>query len=230
MEAEKREKALQHLVVEIERNASDTSNWTGRASFSKTTMAAMASVPREKFVQPGYEVAAFVNRPQPIGHGQTISQPYIVALMTDLLDLKGDEKVLEVGSGSGYQAAVLAEILRAGKVYTVEVVPALADLAKRRLIKLGYSNVMLKQGDGYQGWSEHAPYDAIVATAAPERLPNALIKQLKSGGRMVVPVGRPHSRQNLVVVEMSAERKVCSHEVLPVAFVPMVKPKNTNTL
>ena len=101
MEAEKREKALQHLVVEIERNASDTSNWTGRASFSKTTMAAMASVPREKFVQPGYEVAAFVNRPQPIGHGQTISQPYIVALMTDLLDLKGDEKVLEVGSGSG---------------------------------------------------------------------------------------------------------------------------------
>ena len=230
MEAEKREKALQHLIVEIERNASDTFNWTRRASFSKTTMAAMASVPREKFVQPGYEVAAFVNRPQPIGHGQTISQPYIVALMTDLLDLKGDEKVLEVGSGSGYQAAVLAEILRGGEVYTVEVVPALADLAKRRLIKLGYSNVMLKQGDGYQGWPEHAPYDAIVATAAPERLPNALIKQLKSGGRMVVPVGRPRSRQNLVVVEMSAERRVCSHEVLPVAFVPMVKPKNTNTL
>jgi len=230
MEAEKREKALQHLVVEIEHNARDTSSWTGRASFSKTTMAAMASVPRQKFVQPGYEVSAFVNRPQPIGHGQTISQPYIVALMTDLLDLKGDEKVLEVGSGSGYQAAVLAEILRGGEVYTVEVVPALADLAKRRLIKLGYSNVMFKQGDGYQGWLEHAPYDAIVVTAAPERLPNALIKQLKSGGRMVAPVGRRHSRQNLVVIEMSAERKVCSHEVLPVAFVPMVKPKNTNTL
>lgn len=226
MDAAKREAARRRLIEEIARNAGETAHWTGRKSFQARTMAAIASVPRHLFVKPEYEVAAYVNRPQPIGHGQTISQPYIVALMTDLLDLTGAERVLEIGTGSGYQTAVLAAVLagegRGGHVFTVEVVRALGEAARRRLAELGFDNVTVRIADGYKGWPAEAPFDAIVVTAAPPKIPQALIDQLKPGGRMVVPVGRAHDRQTLSVVSKDAAGAVTVDQVLPVAFVPMV--------
>jgi protein-L-isoaspartate(D-aspartate) O-methyltransferase len=222
MDAGKREKARRRLIEEIKRNAHDTVEWTGRKFFSESVMAAIARVPRHRFVKPEHEVAAYVNRPQSIGHGQTISQPYIVALMTDLLDLAGSETVLEVGSGSGYQAAVLAEILPDGHVYTIEIVNALADQARVRLSDMDYQNITLRQGDGYKGWPEQAPFDAIMVTAAPEHMPQILIDQLKPGGRMAIPIGRAHDRQTLAVVRKDADGHVSVDSMLPVAFVPMV--------
>ena len=226
MDAGERQKALHRLIAEIERNARDTAHWTGRKAFSKRTMAAMARVPRHRFVKPDHEVAAYANRPQPIGHGQTISQPYIVALMTDLLNLAGHETVLEIGTGSGYQTAVLAEVLDRGHIYSVETVGALADQARRRLADMDYANVTVRHGDGYDGWAEHAPFDAIVVTAAPERMPSTLVEQLAPGGRMAVPIGGPHDRQNLAVVSKSTSGEVTIDHVLPVAFVPMVPSKS----
>lgn len=217
--AEKRRR----LIDEIDQDARDTAFWTGRKAFSDSTMAAMAAVPRHEFVQDGDEVVAYINRPQAIGHGQTISQPYIVALMTDLLDLDGTEKVLEIGTGSGYQAAVLG--LVAAQVYTVEIVEELGRAAATRLARLGYGNVHVRVGDGYQGWPEQAPFDAIMVTAAPERIPEALIRQLRPGGRMIVPIGRAHDHQTLTLVVKGMEGKVTIESVLPVAFVPMVKKK-----
>ncbi|MEP2544047.1 MAG: protein-L-isoaspartate(D-aspartate) O-methyltransferase, partial [Alphaproteobacteria bacterium] len=155
--------------------------------------------------------------------GQTISQPYIVALMTDLLDLDGTEKVLEIGTGSGYQAAVLAHA--AARVFTIEVVAELGRAAAERLKALHYGNVFVRIGDGYQGWPEEAPFDAIIVTAAPERIPEALIAQLRPGGRMIVPIGRAHDRQTLTLVVKDLDGKVTVDSVLPVAFVPMVKGK-----
>lgn len=217
--AEKRRR----LLDEIAQDARDTAFWTGRKAFSDNTMAAMAAVPRHEFVRDGDEVVAYINRPQPIGHGQTISQPYIVALMTDLLDLDGTEKVLEIGTGSGYQAAVLAHA--AARVFTVEVVEELGRAATERLAALHYGNVFVRIGDGYLGWPEEAPFDAIIVTAAPERIPEALIHQLRPGGRMIVPIGRAHDRQTLTLVVKGLDGKVTVDSVLPVAFVPMVKAK-----
>jgi protein-L-isoaspartate(D-aspartate) O-methyltransferase len=177
-------------------------------------------VPRHEFVQPGDEVVAYINRPQPIGHGQTISQPFIVALMTDLLDLDGTEKVLEIGTGCGYQAAVLSRVAR--RVYTVEVLDDLGRTAAERLKRLGLDNVEVRIGDGYAGWPEEAPFDAIIVTAAPERIPEALIRQLRPGGRMILPLGRAHDRQTLTRVVKGADGKVGTEPVLSVAFVPMV--------
>lgn len=214
------------MLQEIEADAVDTANWTGRAEFSEPTMAALAKVPRHRFVPSEYRAAAYVNRPQSIGHGQTISQPYIVALMTDLLDLEGDEKVLEIGAGSGYQAAVLAEVLAFGSIFTVEIVEALADNARSRLTDLGYQNVIIRHGDGFLGWPEQAPFDAILVTAAPERIPEALVEQLKHGGRMVIPLGRAYDRQMLCLVRKDATGVVTVDKLLPVAFVPMVKKLN----
>ncbi len=211
------------LLDEIAQDARDTAFWTGRKAFSDRTMAAMAAVPRHEFMRDGDEVVAYINRPQPIGHGQTISQPYIVALMTDLLDLDGTEKVLEIGTGSGYQAAVLAHA--AARVFTIEVVEELGRAAADRLKDLHYGNVFVRIGDGYQGWPEEAPFDAIIVTAAPERIPEALITQLRPGGRMIVPIGRAHDRQTLTLVVKGADGKVTVDSVLPVAFVPMVKGK-----
>lgn len=218
--AEKRRR----LLDEIAQDARDTAFWTGREAFSDTTMAAMAAVPRHEFVQGGDEVVAYINRPQPIGHGQTISQPYIVALMTDLLDLDGTEKVLEIGTGSGYQAAVLAHA--AARVFTVEVVEDLGRAAADRLAGLRYGNVFTRIGDGYRGWPEEAPFDAIMVTAAPERMPEELIRQLRPGGRMIVPIGRAHDRQTLTLVVKGMDGTVTADSVLPVAFVPMVKGKD----
>jgi len=157
---------------------------------------AMRNVPRHEFVPAAYISQAYEDHPLPIGYGQTISQPYIVAWMTELLDLQPGEKVLEIGTGSGYQAAVLAE-LEGIEVFTIEIVPELAELAAERLGAPGYSHVTTRQGDGYYGWPEHAPYDAIIVTAAPDHLPQPLVAQLTEGGRLVIPIGPPGSYQNL---------------------------------
>jgi protein-L-isoaspartate(D-aspartate) O-methyltransferase len=180
------------------------------------TLAAMRKVPRHLFVPPAMAGQAYEDHPLPIGHGQTISQPYIVAFMTEALGLEGGETVLEVGTGSGYQAAVLAEI--AARVYTIEIVPALADEARKRLAELGYGNVEVRAGDGYQGWPEAAPFDGIVVTAAAPRIPEPLQAQLRDGGRLVLPVG--DDWQELVVVTRRGDRFE-TKQVLPVRFVPM---------
>jgi protein-L-isoaspartate(D-aspartate) O-methyltransferase len=180
------------------------------------TLAAMRKVPRHLFVPPEVAGQAYADHPLPIGHGQTISQPYIVAFMTEALHLDGDEKVLEVGTGSGYQAAVLAEIV--SRVYTIEIVAPLAEEARARLKDLGYSNVEVRAGDGYQGWPEAAPFDAIIVTAAAPRIPEPLMEQLSDGGRLILPVG--DAVQELVVVTRRGDRFE-KKRVLPVRFVPM---------
>ena len=180
---------------------------------------AMRSVPREAFVEPGFEEFAYEDGPLPIGQGQTISQPYIVALMTELLEPKSGDVVLEVGTGSGYQAAVLAKLV--ARVYTIEIVPELAKSATLRLEQLGYRNVEVRLGDGYYGWREHGPYDGIIVTAAANAIPPPLIEQLRPGGRMLIPVGAPFSAQELIVLTKEANGKVSTRSVLPVAFVPL---------
>jgi protein-L-isoaspartate(D-aspartate) O-methyltransferase len=182
------------------------------------TLQAMEAVPRHEFVPEDYREYAYNDGPLPIGYGQTISQPYIVALMTELANLSKGKKALEIGTGSGYQAAVLAQII--DSVYTVEIIKELGESARDRLVKLGYGKVNVKIGDGYFGWEEHAPFDAIIVTAAAEHIPPPLIKQLKDGGRMVIPVGHPYFTQNLVLVEKK-DGKVTSRDIIPVRFVPL---------
>jgi len=179
-------------------------------------LAAMRKVPRHELVPVSVRAAAYADHPLPIGHDQTISQPYIVAFMTEALALRGDERVLEIGTGSGYQAAVLAEIAK--EVYTIEIVPALARRAKGDLARLGYARVVVREGDGYRGWPEHAPFDAIIVTAAPPKIPQPLLDQLKPGGRLVVPVGT--STQELTRITKAADG-FRQEQLLPVRFVPM---------
>lgn len=177
----------------------------------------MARVPRHEFVPNDLRDSAYSDSPLPIGHGQTISQPYIVALMTQLAQPKPDARSLDVGTGSGYQAAVLAGLVR--KVHSIEIVPALADGARRRLKRLGLDNVEVRCGDGYRGWPEHAPFDVIIVAAAPDHVPQPLVDQLAPGGRLVIPVGQPF--QSLLVVEKTADGRVIQQTVAPVSFVPM---------
>lgn len=216
-------KARTRLLAEIQANAEETRSWTGRAKFSDRVMAAIAKVPREDFMQPGDRVAAYVNRPQAIGFGQTISQPFIVALMTDLLDLEPTDRVLEIGTGSGFQAAVLAEL--AEQVKSVERVEALALAARERLDRMGYGNVEVRTGDGFLGWPDGGQFDAIIVTAAPEHIPPALLHQLRPGGRMVIPIGRVHATQSLVRVTKDKDDRIREEATLPVAFVPMLPAK-----
>ena len=186
---------------------------------SASVMAAMGKVERHRFV-PGWLTAfAYINRPLPIGHGQTISQPVIVALMTDLIKVKAGDKVLEIGTGSGYQAAVLAEIVKS--VYSIEIIEPLGKEATERLKSLGYDNVKVKVSDGYYGWPEAAPFDAIVVTAAASHVPPPLIKQLKPGGRMVIPLGAHFMTQYLMLLEKHMDGSVTSRQILPVGFVPL---------
>ena len=220
-------KARRRLLDEIQAEARDTETWTGRAAFSDPVMEALARVPRHAFVRESDVASAYANRPQSIGHGQTISQPYIVALMTEILDLGRDDRVLEIGTGSGYQTAVLAEV--AGRVFSIEVVEALAKGARRRLRDLGYDNVEVRTGDGYAGWPERAPYDAIIVTAAPERIPQTLVDQLKPGGRMVIPIGRVHEVQSLHLGIKNPDGQFETRNTLPVAFVPMVQKRPEST-
>ena len=207
------------LIAEIEAEARETAAWTGRDRFAPCVIAALRKVRRERFVPDREAVRAYVNAPLPIGCGQTISQPFIVALMTDLLDLRPVDRVLEVGTGSGYQAAVLAELV--GEVFSTEVIPELADVAKHALAQEGYGKVALRVGDGGRGWPEHAPFDAIIVTAAARDVPPALVEQLRLGGRLVIPVGVPCGDQELRVLRKSSDGRVTSRAVLPVAFVPL---------
>jgi protein-L-isoaspartate(D-aspartate) O-methyltransferase len=185
------------------------------------TLAAMSRVPRHAFVPGAYLDRAYDDRPLPIGLGQTISQPYIVAYMTERLRPRPGQRVLEVGTGSGYQAAVLAEIV--DSVYTVEIFRALADSARARLARLGYGNVVVRHGDGYFGWPEAAPFDAIIVTAAAGHVPPPLLEQLRPGGRMILPVGHVHGVQTLVLVEKDADGTVRTETLLPVRFVPLLR-------
>ncbi|MGR3311350.1 MAG: protein-L-isoaspartate(D-aspartate) O-methyltransferase [Candidatus Brocadiales bacterium] len=180
----------------------------------------MRTVPRHLFVPKGYEKSGYVDRPVPIGHGQTISQPYIVALMTELLGVDSDSVALEVGTGSGYQAAVLSKIVK--KIYTIEIIKELGAKAKKRLEELKYSNVEVKIGDGYYGWPEHAPFDVIIVTAAANHIPPPLIQQLKPGGRMAIPVGNVFQVQNLMLVMKDKDEKITVKNMLPVRFVPLL--------
>ena len=211
-------KKMQRLLDEIESEYRFTRSMTGKNSLDPKVKAAISSTPRDKFVPKSQIESAFYNGPLLIGHGQTISQPYIVALMTDLLELKSDDVVLEIGTGSGYQAAILSQLCK--QVYSIEYVAALADMAKTRLKKLGYDNIECKAGNGYDGWPEHAPYDAIIVTAAATQIPEPLIEQLKPGGRMVIPVGGLYMYQELTLVEKNEDGELDIRDVLGVAFVP----------
>ncbi len=211
--------ARARMVAEIAAMARETGAETGRPRFGEAVMAAMGKVPRHRFVPVLQDIFAYENRPLPIGEGQTISQPYIVALMTDLLDPKSADSVLEVGTGSGYQAAVLAELV--AKVYTIEIVETLGRRAKQVLGDLQYRNVEMRIGDGYGGWPAAAPFDAIIVTAAPAAVPQPLIDQLKPGGRMVIPVGGPSDVQHLLLVEKQSDGRTTTRRTLSVRFVPL---------
>jgi protein-L-isoaspartate(D-aspartate) O-methyltransferase len=211
------------MVAEIAAMARETGAETGRPKFGDAVMAAMGKVPRHRFVPFLQEMFAYDNHPLPIGEGQTISQPYIVALMTDLLDPKPGDTVLEVGTGSGYQAAVLAELV--AKVYTIEIVEPLGKRAMRLLGELGYRNVEVRIGDGYNGWHAAAPFDSIIVTAAPGEIPKPLIDQLKPGGRMVIPVGASHDVQQLLLVEKRPDGTATTKRTLPVRFVPLTRDR-----
>jgi len=205
----------------------------------KKVLEAMQKVKRHEFVPPEEQIRkagmsksrwldqAYADHPLPIGFRQTISQPYIVAFMTEMLKPKKEYKVLEIGTGSGYQAAVLAEIV--DKVYTIEIIEELGKQAKERLKRLKYKNIEVKIGDGYFGWAEHAPFDSIIVTAAAEHIPPPLIKQLKEGGKMCIPVGSPFFVQNLMLVEKAEDGKIHTKRILPVRFVPLVRAEKKNT-
>jgi len=207
------------LVETITLHVQDTSDYLGRESLDQRVLQAIGTVPRHEFVPHEYRALAYVNRPLPIGHGQTISQPYIVAIMTDLLDLKPGDRALEIGTGSGYQAAILATLIK--QVYSIEIIEPLGVTARERLTRLGFDNVQTRIGDGYYGWEEHAPFDAIIVTAAASHIPPSLIKQLKPGGRMIIPVGGQFLTQQLLLITKEAGDEVRSRQILPVAFVPL---------
>ena len=184
---------------------------------------AMRSVPRHRFAPEHPPRLTYTDRPLPIGHGQTISQPYIVARMTEIVRPAPTDRALEIGTGSGYQAAVLAEVV--DSVYTVEIIPALADTARERLRRLGYDNVVVRTGDGFKGWPERAPFDVIVVTAAPERIPPPLKRQLAEGGRMIIPVG-PSGRTQRLTLVTKTDGSISTRELTPVRFVPFLRNKN----
>lgn len=206
------------LMAEISALAKVSRAETGRSEFSARVMEVMAKVPRHCFVPADVERYAYRNRPLPIGYGQTISQPFLVAYMTELLQVDRDATVLEIGTGSGYQAAILSKLVRA--VYSIEIVEPLAARAAQTLKQNGYANVQVRTGDGYYGWEEHAPFDAIIVTAALSHVPPLLIKQLKRGGRLLIPLGSSFMPQHLVLVEKDMQDRIRTRELLPVQFVP----------
>ncbi len=208
----------EQLINSIEQNVRETSTYLDKDRLDPRVMQAMARVPRHEFVPASERRYAYENRPLPIGYGQTISQPYIVAIMTDLLKLEPGDRVLEIGTGSGYQAAVLAELVQ--QVYSIEIIGDLARRARGVLDRLGYKQVKTRVGDGYYGWQERAPFDAIIVTAAADHVPPPLIKQLKPGGRMLIPVGSRFMIQQLVLITKGDEG-ITTRLLLPVRFVPL---------
>lgn len=216
---DKFEEQRREMVDVIKQMVSVTESFTGESSLDKQVVEAMLAVPRHEFVPAKIKKYAYENNALPISHDQTISQPYIVALMTELAEVSSGSVVLEVGTGSGYQAAVLAEIVE--HVYSIEIVEPLGLEAKALLQNLDYNNVTVKIGDGYYGWPEYAPFDAILVTAAAPQIPEQLIQQLKPGGRLVIPVGEQGKAQSLRVLQKGIDGEISQRDVLPVAFVPL---------
>lgn len=210
---------VDEMIREIDWEVAATRRYIGKDALSPRVMAAMRLVPRDAFMPASVRELAYANMPVSIGYGQTVSQPYIVALMTDLLDPQPDDIILEIGTGSGYQAAVLSQLVR--KVYSTERIDILADQAATRLQELGYTNVEVQPGDGYYGWVAHAPYDGIIVTAAAPHIPQPLVDQLKDGARLVIPVGAPYAGQQLMLVEKSSDRTLNIKDILAVVFVPL---------
>ncbi|MBM3359347.1 MAG: protein-L-isoaspartate(D-aspartate) O-methyltransferase [Betaproteobacteria bacterium] len=208
-------------MAEIAAEAALTAGHTGRAAFGERVLRVIGEMPRHEFVPIELQPYAYLNRPLPIGYDKTVSQPFIVALMTDLLDPRADDVVLEIGAGAGYQAAILAQLTK--RVYSIDIIEELAQGAERRLRRLGYENVEVRVGNGYYGWPENAPYDKIMVTAASELIPPPLLTQLRPGGRMVVPTGIP-DKQTLTLVEKSATGSLTTREILPVRFSEMEEP------
>lgn len=219
MAADHYEGARKAMVLEIEADVTATSHYINKQVLNRQVMKAMGTVPRHNFVPEDIQHLAYRNRPLPIGHGQTISQPYIVALMTDLVQAKKTDKVLEIGTGSAYQAAILSDLVK--EVFTIEIIKPLGEQARKKLQDLGYDNITVRIGDGYYGWEEHAPFDSIIVTAAASHVPPPLIKQLKKGGRMIIPVGSRFMTQQLLLVQKDNKGKVTNRQILPVRFVPL---------
>jgi protein-L-isoaspartate(D-aspartate) O-methyltransferase len=215
MSAEDFEVLRQHMLAEISAETFHVSDLIGKTALDERVMTAMGKVPRHEFVPIELRRYAYANVPLPIGFDKTISQPFIVALMSDLLDISADDAVLEIGTGLGYQAAILAQLAR--KVYSIEIIEELGRQARQRLHRQGFTNIELKIANGYQGWSEHAPFDKVIVTAAPDLIPPPLIHQLKAGGKMVVPTGLPDAQQ-LVLVEKHGNGRVTVREILQVRF------------
>jgi protein-L-isoaspartate(D-aspartate) O-methyltransferase len=218
-------KDLQHMLNDIEMEVHLTRHLTGKNSLDGRVMAAIKQVPRHEFLPADLRYCAYDNGPAPIGSGQTISQPYIVALMSDLLNTKPSDIIMEIGTGSGYQAAILCQLVQ--QVYSIEIIKDLATIADKRLNKLGYNNVEVRNGDGYFGWPEHAPYDGVIVTAAAPHIPQPLIDQLQKGARLVIPVGLPYSYQELMVVEKKTNGEIETRKVLGVSFVPLTGEHDT---
>jgi len=208
-----------HMVKEIKADVTRTRAYIGKSELDDKVMHVIEKIEREKFISKKMRAFAYENHPLAIGFGQTISQPYIVALMTDMIQLKPDSIVLEIGTGSGYQAAVLASLTK--QVYSLEIIEGLADQARLRLQELGYNNIEVRTGDGYYGWAEHAPFDAIIVTAASEQIPPPLVDQLKPGGKLIIPVGRQHQTQQLIILEKDINSITRTQQILPVSFVPL---------
>jgi protein-L-isoaspartate(D-aspartate) O-methyltransferase len=209
----------ERLIGIIEQDVRDTRFYLNKEKLNPLVMEAMATVPRHEFVPENLRSKAYKNRPLPIGYGQTISQPYIVAIMTDILNIEPGDRVLEIGTGSGYQAAILAQLTDA--VYTIEIIEPLARKAKALFDRLNYSNIKRKVDDGYYGWEEYAPFDAIIVTAAASHVPPPLIKQLKPGGSMIIPVGGRFLTQQLVLITVDDKGQAKTRQILPVQFVPL---------
>jgi protein-L-isoaspartate(D-aspartate) O-methyltransferase len=215
MRAEDLKVLREHMVAEISADAARVRELTGKSSLDERVMAAIAKVPRHEFVPIELQPLAYANTPLPIGCEKTISQPFIVALMTDLLEISAEDVVLEIGTGLGYQAAILGELAR--KVYSMEIIEELGMQAQQRLHRLGFTNIETRIGNGYHGWSEHAPFDKIILTAAPDLIPPPLLHQLKAGGKMVLPAGLPDAQQ-LLLVQKDEDGKVRTKEILAVRF------------
>lgn len=213
--------ARRRMVEEVLADTADTAIYSGIAALAPDVVAAIRRVERHRFVPSELSSSAYLNRPLPIGHGQTISQPFIVALMSELLKIVAGDRVLEIGTGSGYQAAVLSEL--GAEVYSVEIIASLAKQAEDHLKSAGYSDINTRVADGYYGWPEAAPFDAIIVTAAAGHVPEPLVGQLKAGGRMVIPLGSKFSTQSLMLLEKQPDGTVSTRDVLPVLFVPLTR-------
>jgi protein-L-isoaspartate(D-aspartate) O-methyltransferase len=211
---------IKRMIADIESEVKFTRNMIGKNALDKRVMKAMARVPRDAFVPIDLKHSAFINGPLPIGHGQTISQPYIVALMTDMLAIEPEHTILEIGTGSGYQTAILSQLCK--QVYSVECIAALSERAATHFRKLKYNNIEMIVGNGYKGWPEHAPYDGIIVTAAASRIPEDLIEQLKPGGNLVIPVSAGFMIQELMLVKKDEQGEIDVNGVIGVSFVPLV--------